>query len=160
MEKRETPYGSGRVKTPRPFRFFEPSNWQRPTQLWRSNESWLRQVGKLLLSDVDSGAWLSRFPAQTKIPTQNCERDFLVLEQLNEFVRAETGLAEDLLERGIWQILAVERHDGRQALRFVPQDKMAASLSFLHEADPFERRHQVCGAHCREPGQAGIGRRT
>ena len=94
-----------------------------------------------------------------KNPDTNCVRDFK-LEECDQFVRAETGLPEDLLERGVRQIPSVERHDGRQALGFVPQHQMAASLAFLHEADPFERRDQIGGPHRRQPGQAGIGRRT
>ena len=159
MEKRETPHGSGRVKTPRPYRFFEPEPTTAPASL--AKRCVQRQLGReTVIVRRSIWGWVEPFPCQSKNPDTKLCAGFLSLEQLNEFVRGETGLAEDLLERGIWQILAVERHDGRQALRFVPQDEMAASLSFFHEPGLFERRHQVGGSNRREPGQAGIGRRT
>ena len=131
---------------------------------WRSiesSDSWLAAPGReTVIVRRSIWGWVEPFPCPNKNPDTNLCRDFLVLEQLNEFVRAETGLAEDLLESRIWQIFAVERHDGRQTLGSVPEDEMTAFLAFLHEAGLFKRRHQIGGSHRGEPGQAGIGRRT
>ena len=81
-------------------------------------------------------------------------------KEFAEFVFGESSLAKDLPERRHRQIAAVQRHNGRALLAWMPQDEMAAFLAFLHEAGPFQRAHHVGGAHHGQPGQARAGRRT